>query len=197
MALLSGKKIAWHDPFRLLAGSLAEEQLIPADFLADLGPAEAKHPGDHGRAGVYVDDAVIELPRQILILRPSSLAAGVGCNRNTALAELRDVLLGVLATHRLAPASLNCLASINIKSDEPGLLELATTLELPVLFFDREKLKQVGGIQSPSAMVKKHVGVESVCEAAAILASKSGKLIVPKQANGNVTVAIARMPFTS
>jgi cobalt-precorrin 5A hydrolase len=41
-------------------------------------------------------------------------------------------------------------------------------------------------------MVEKHLGVKSVCEAAAILASNNGNLIVPKMKQGNVTLAVAR-----
>jgi cobalt-precorrin 5A hydrolase len=44
-------------------------------------------------------------------------------------------------------------------------------------------------------MVEKHLGVKSVCEAAAILASNQGTLIVPKHTTPNVTVAIARISF--
>ncbi|MFW6054639.1 MAG: cobalamin biosynthesis protein [Thermodesulfobacteriota bacterium] len=38
------------------------------------------------------------------------------------------------------------------------------------------------------------IGIASVCEAAAILAAGQGSLVVPKQARGNVTVALARRP---
>jgi len=195
MALLSGQKIAWHNPFNLLADALPTEQLVPTDLSADSDTALSHIDSD--RAGVFIDDKLVQLSDRILVLRPGSLAAGLGCNRNTPFAELRDVLAAVLAQHRLAQASLDRLASIDLKSDEPGLLELSEALQVPIFFFEREQLRDVGGIQSPSAMVKKHVGVESVCEAAAILASKNGKLIVAKQASGNVTVAIARKPFIS
>jgi cobalt-precorrin 5A hydrolase len=46
-------------------------------------------------------------------------------------------------------------------------------------------------------MVEKHVGVKSVCEATAILATRGGELVVPKRTTRNATVAIARVNFTS
>jgi cobalt-precorrin 5A hydrolase len=87
---------------------------------------------------------------------------------------------------------LHSFASIRIKADEPGLLSLAQDLELTVAFFKKQQLKEVLGIETPSEIVEKYVGVKSVCEAAAILAADRGKLVVPKQSTPNVTVAIAR-----
>jgi cobalt-precorrin 5A hydrolase len=97
----------------------------------------------------------------------------------------------------LATQSLCCLATVDLKSDEPGLQKLAEDLNLPLHFYGRDALTRVDTIQSPSAMVEKHVGVKSVCEAAAILAAQNGNLIVPKHTTPNVTVAIARISSTS
>jgi cobalt-precorrin 5A hydrolase len=84
-----------------------------------------------------------------------------------------------------------------VKSDEVGLIAIAEHLNLPLVFYSRQELNQVREITTPSLVVEKHVGVKSVCEAAAILASRRGTLIVPKQSTQNVTVAIARINFSS
>ena len=148
-------------------------------------------------AAVFVDDYLLDLPDSVLVLRPATLVAGIGCNRNTPLEEIKGLLNETLKKNKLAGASIDRIATIELKSDEPGLIELAKTLNVPIEFFDREKLGQVEGVQSPSAMVEKHIGVKSVCEAAAILASQMGSLIVPKHKTPNVTVAIARKAYTS
>jgi cobalt-precorrin 5A hydrolase len=64
-------------------------------------------------------------------------------------------------------------------------------------FFPRSRLAQVSGIRNPSPTVEKHIGIPSVCEAAALLAADNGNLIVPKQTTRNVTMAVARRSFTS
>jgi cobalt-precorrin 5A hydrolase len=46
-------------------------------------------------------------------------------------------------------------------------------------------------------MVEKHIGVKSVCEAAALLATYRGRLLVPKQKTANVTVAVAADGYSS
>lgn len=185
MAFLTGRKIDLHDPLGLLVDA------IPDSYLLTTGGS------DEDVARVFIDDAVTDLPVQTLVLRPKSLVAGMGCNRGTSMEEMKSLLYQMLDEFRLSPASLRGIASIDIKADEPGLLELAKDLELPVVFYDKEELNKVKNIKNPSAMVEKHTGAKSVCEAAAILSAKKGKLIVPKHSTRNVTVAIARIPFTS
>ena len=184
MALLTGSRIAVHDPYGFLGSALPEGQVT---VVAE--NPEGQHPGD---AAISVDDIRRDLSHRWLRLRPPVLAAGVGCNRNTPVSEIKGLLTEVLEDHRLAAGSLTCLATIDIKRDEAGLVALAEEMALPLKFYSREQLDRVRGVANPSAMVKKHVGVDSVCEAAAILGTDNGRLIVPKQRTKNVTVAIAR-----
>jgi len=190
MALLRGERVGVHDPFGLLRGALPEDRVQPlpaAGFPAEGGPA----------AGVWVDDIGVDLPAEILVLRPASLAAGLGCNRGTPAAEMRELLAGALDSHGLAAASLSALASVDLKADEAGLGELARQLGLPLRLFSRHDLNRVGEVPNPSAAARRHIGVHSVCEAAALLATDNGTLVVTKQKSRNATVAIARRSFTS
>ncbi len=57
-------------------------------------------------------------------------------------------------------------------------------------FFTAQQLKAVD-VPTPSDTVAKHVGTPSVCEAAAILGSDNGKLIIPKIKGKNWTAAVA------
>ena len=59
-----------------------------------------------------------------------------------------------------------------------------------VVFFTAEELSAVE-VPNPSATVQKHVSTPSVCEAAAILGSNHGKLIIPKLKGRNWTAALA------
>ena len=183
MALLSGKPAALHDPYGLLAGAFAKGETVAA---APTGK-------ESDRPAIVVDDRVAAAGRRTLLLRPRSLVAGIGCNRNTPKKVLKNALFDALDRFRLAPASLAALASIDVKSDEPGLLALASELNLPLRFFSGEQLKAAGAVPNPSAVVRQHVGVESVCEAAAILGARLGRLIVPKQRTTDTTVAVARI----
>ncbi|MDJ0854084.1 MAG: cobalt-precorrin 5A hydrolase [Desulfobacterales bacterium] len=188
--LLRRDPVGVYDPHGCLGSALAEVDTRSIDLRA------AKTDGSLLPA-IVVDDIEIDLPPEVLILRPASLFVGLGCNRGTPAPEIRELLETVLATNGLAPKSLAGFASVDLKSDEAGIVELADEFGLPVGFYSRQQLAQVADIRNPSAVVEKHIGIPSVCEAAAILAAGRGKLIVPKQTTRNVTVAVARRSCSS
>jgi cobalt-precorrin 5A hydrolase len=186
-AVLRNAAIALHDPHGCLQGALNKARVRVIDAAAD--PVDCPT--------VFVDDIQIDLPPEVLILRPASLFVGIGCNRGTPAYEIRELLDAVLAQHGLAPGSLAGFASVDLKSDEAGIVEVAKDFGLELAFFPRSRLAQVSGIRNPSPTVEKHIGIPSVCEAAALLAADNGNLIVPKQTTRNVTMAVARRSFTS
>jgi cobalt-precorrin 5A hydrolase len=197
MSLLRGEKICLHDPFNFLQGSIPDS--IPwSDAVTKRESAtEAQDTNVAQRSYVFIDDVLIELPPETLVLRSPTLMVGIGCNRDTAMQEMHELLERVFEQFSLSLNSLAGIASIRLKADETGLLALAKNLDRPLLFYDREELNQVKTIENPSLTVEKHIGVKSVCEAAAILAAHNGTLVVPKQTTRNVTVAIARLAFIS
>ena len=80
--------------------------------------------------------------------------------------------------------------TIDVKEDEEFCAMLEDEYNEEVVFFTAEELSQVE-VPSPSATVEKYVGTSSVCEAAAILGSNHGKLIIPKVKGKNWTAALA------
>ena len=82
-----------------------------------------------------------------------------------------------------------CWCTIDVKANEPFVDFLREQGET-VVFFTAEELAQVS-VPHPSATVEKHVGTPSVSEAAAILGSHGGRLIVDKQKGSNWTLAVA------
>ena len=125
-----------------------------------------------------------------LLLRPKDLIVGIGCNRGTASKEIEDVVRGVLAQHNLSFSSVSSLATIDIKTGEPGLRAFAEKTSLTLRGFTPEELNTVAGI-AVSQAVQKATGANAVAEPAALLASGNNVLLVPKQKSGNVTVAVA------
>lgn len=80
--------------------------------------------------------------------------------------------------------------TIDVKKDEEFCAMLEDEYNEEVLFFTAEELSKVE-VPNPSKTVEKHVGTPSVCEAAAILGSNHGKLIIPKVKGKNWTAALA------
>jgi len=196
MAILRNQRLYFHDPYRLMIDALDSGLMNRVDPPGTVA-AIREWTGSGGQAGVYIDDIQAHLPPEVLVLRPATLVAGIGCNRNTAKKEIQWLLDHVLDSHGLSPYSLSAIATASLKKDEPGLLAVAEAYGLPIRFYEKDELNRVDNIKTPSVMAEKHIGVKSVCEAAALLAAAGGKLIVAKQKTPNVTVAIARIAFTS
>ncbi|MFO7785847.1 MAG: precorrin-4 C(11)-methyltransferase [Thermodesulfobacteriota bacterium] len=125
-----------------------------------------------------------------LVLHPRCLVAGVGCNLGTSSREILDLIESTFLRHGLSPASLSSLATIEAKQNEPGILEAAESLGVVATFYPADALRYVP-VPNPSGTVKRHMGVESVCEAAALKRAGGGRLLVPKTLSRNATLAIA------
>ena len=100
-----------------------------------------------------------------------------------------DEMAEELINHGILPCS-HRYCTIDAKMDEPFCRRLEKTYGEKVEFYTAEELAQVD-VPNPSATVEKHVGTPSVCEAAAIVGSNHGKLIIPKIKGENWTVALA------
>ncbi|WYD81415.1 MAG: cobalt-precorrin 5A hydrolase [Candidatus Electrothrix gigas] len=138
----------------------------------------------------------VEQQGSVVLLHPKALVIGIGCNRNTPADEISNALDHACQVNKLARESVSKLASIDLKSDEPGLLTFARSHNLSLDFYTPEQLNQVQGIAA-SAAVLRATGAKAVAEPAAILCSGNGTLLVQKMKFPNVTVAIAeiRTPF--
>ena len=100
-----------------------------------------------------------------------------------------DEMAEALINHGILPCS-HRYCTIDAKKDEPFCRRLEKTYGEKVEFYTAEELAQVD-VPNPSATVEKYVGTPSVCEAAAIVGSNHGKLIIPKIKGENWTIALA------
>jgi cobalamin biosynthesis protein CbiG len=74
---------------------------------------------------------------------PKNLVVGIGCNRGTAALEIEKAVRQVFAEYGLSVKSIRNIATIDIKKNEPGLLEFARKHRLPIEYFDKEALGKV------------------------------------------------------
>ncbi len=100
-----------------------------------------------------------------------------------------------LRGHDLELQDLSALASIDLKSDEPGLLELALRLRLPLTVFSAQQLNAYEAqLTHRSLTTFEHTGCYGVAESAALaLANRSGpaRLLIPRVNNRQATFALA------
>jgi len=127
------------------------------------------------------------------------VALGLGCDRGTPLATLRLVVDEALAACRAELADVAAVASIDLKADEPALLQLGQALGWSIRFYPAAELATVA-VPNPSETVRRHTGTPSVSEAAALLAAgaDASQLLIEKYRHRgpdgrNATVSIARI----
>ena len=124
-----------------------------------------------------------------LRLIPRIVTLSIGCRRDTPMETIYAVVKETLESHRIDPRAAGVVASIDVKSDEAGLLECAKVLKAQTVFYTADELNAVPGEFAESEFVRKTVGVGNVCERAAVCGG--GTLIIPKTAKDGVTVAAA------
>ncbi|WP_373938357.1 cobalamin biosynthesis protein [Rhodococcus qingshengii] len=108
----------------------------------------------------------------------------------TTSVTAKDIVAAVKAVPA-AQGKIVVLATVAAKVESSALLTAAHELNVPIVSFAPDVLARVQ-VPSPSPRVENAVGTASVAEAAAILASGGGRLVLAKTARDGVTVAAAR-----
>ncbi len=103
--------------------------------------------------------------------------------------QIKEEIDEAFANHGILPCS-HRYCTIDVKADEPFVKLLQEDYKAEVVFFTADELAMIE-VPNPSTTVMKHVGTPSVCEAAAILGSNHGQLVVPKIKGKNWTAALA------
>lgn len=146
-------------------------------------------PGEAGEVGICLSCREKAPFDRTLLLVPRALRLGLGCRRGTPADQIAQAVDRVLAEHKIHPAAVGSCASIDLKAEEPGLLDFCARRGWPVRFYTAAELAAVPGAFTSSAFVKSVTGVDNVCERAALMGG--GRLIVRKTAMDGVTVALA------
>ena len=156
-------------------------------------PAGVEPAGDAVQASFALTITPTMTPNALHII-PRIAVLGIGCKRGTSADTLEAAFAVFCARHGLAAQAVTAAASIDLKQNEPGLLSFCQAHGWPVQFYSAAQLRSTPGQFTPSSFVQSVTGVDNVCERAAVLAA-GGTIILPKQAGGGVTFALALRPF--
>ena len=134
------------------------------------------------------------LPSDLLVIyyTPQVLDLGIGLAHQAPI-ETYDEIQQLLSEHNICLWSecIRSICTIDIKAEEPVIQKFQKEQnEMELKLYTAEELAKID-VPTPSQTVAKHVGTPSVCEAAAILGSDQGKLIIPKIKGKNFTLAVA------
>ena len=128
-----------------------------------------------------------------LLLKPREYVIGIGCKKGKKANEIDDFILKAIKKKGISIMQIFALSSISQKRDEQGIVEWCRKEGIPFFTYTAEDLQEVNGTFTKSMFVKDQVGVDNVCERAAVKAcGEDGKLILPKVAENGMTIAVAK-----
>lgn len=185
LAMLEGKSVALFSSVDLAVEFPANVQVVGE--LSDLS-------GTYEGMIYITEQILVAAPEGIpfVVLRPRNIVVGVGCRKGTSAKDIVTAIRQELKALALSPNSIAALASIDLKSTEPGLLEAARELGVSVSFYKSEELAQVDHAYSTSPFVQEITGTGAVAEPAAWLAARDPFLLKAKTCYPGITIAIVK-----
>lgn len=191
---------AWAAKQGFVIGSMADAKAVSAAILEKDVPIltplrvltpypRGTVPGSGGDIGIYIGWEKTDPFQKTLHLIPKGLHLGIGCRKGTPKEAIAEAVASVFRQNRLDLRAVKCAASIDLKAEEPGLLEYCREAEIPIRFYAPERLLAVEGAFTPSEFVKSVTGVDNVCERSAMVGADC--LLVGKTVENGVTVAVA------
>nr|WP_260859628.1 precorrin-3B C(17)-methyltransferase [Streptomyces cupreus] len=162
----------------------------PVALKAELAwPLPALKVSEEGAYTVRVTDRAVEPAEREVVLRPPSLVVGVGASKGAPVEEILGLISSSL--EGLSVRSIARLTTVDAKSEEPGIVEAAERLGVPLVTYPAERLACVE-VPNPSDAPLAAVGTPSVAEASAL--AEGGELLVPKRKSAMATCAVVRRP---
>ncbi|MBD1999192.1 precorrin-3B C(17)-methyltransferase [Leptolyngbya sp. FACHB-541] len=197
--------IARQEPIQVIqeAGSTLWQSHLPEPHPFQFGfpeyTAEVKEDLPAAKARVWISpiqrkfSSESDLPK--VQWHPRVLWIGIGCERGTSRQLIETAIQQVLQANHLAEGAIAGIATIDLKADEVGLVELCRDRHFPLRCFTAEQLRTVQ-VPTPSAVVEAEVGTPSVSEAAAVLGARSGGLGARDGETGNGNLETERSSST-
>ena len=176
----------------LLAGKPAQ---ICGDEARKAGWLEALPAALPGDDSVLIEATMEPARDGVMTFHPQRATLGVGCSRNCPPEEMAALVSELMAEAKLAPGAIHSINTVDLKADEPAILELSKSLGVPLRLFEAAELEaQTSRVETPSDVVFAEVGTHSVAEAAALSQSEDSELWYAKRKTANATCAIGIAP---
>ncbi len=125
----------------------------------------------------------------VSVLKRQRLVVGIGANRGVSKSEVMEAVAAALSEIGAGIEDVRYFASAMIKENERGIIEAAASFGKELMFVPHEL---INSIKSPTRSKARALGLNGVCEPAALALSEEKNLLLEKRIYGNVTIAIAR-----
>lgn len=132
-----------------------------------------------------------------LFLVPRCIVLGMGCKKGKPEAEVEAFVCAALDGLHIPMQAVTALATIDRKAEEKGFLDFVKKQGISFKTYPPETLAAVKGEFQISSFVEETVGVENVCERAAMCAAgEAARLLLHKTAEDGKTLAVAERQWS-
>ena len=138
---------------------------------------------------IYIGNRNIKPFQVTLRLIPKNIVIGIGCRRGTPCGTIGKRIDETLISAGISPERVSELATIDIKSNETGIIDYCKKKKIIPNFHTAQELMGVTGSFTSSEFVRKTTGADNICERSAV--KSGGRLIIGKNSGEGVTVAVA------
>lgn len=198
IARVSSKILAYQNiSISIEPGHFCESDSLPKGVELVLYP-----PAKHVDVVITSENKVFDAA---LLLQPKEYVIGMGCRKGKEAEAIEGLIARSMKAVGISAEQVFALASVELKKEEQGFLSWSRKANVPFLTYSAEQLRQVEGTFHSSAFVREQTGVDNVCERAALLCceladekagSLSGRLVLEKQAQDGMTIAIAKREWS-
>ena len=146
---------------------------------------------EKGEFGICISTEQDDKPfDSTLLLVPKDISIGIGCKKDTDPKKLSDYVKEMLKKEGIYKLRVGAISSIDIKSEEKAILDLAEEYGVKPRFYTSDELMSLEGEFSKSEFVRSVTSVDCVCERSAVYSG--GELILKKTAKDGMTIALAK-----
>lgn len=193
-AVQKGFKIHNTDAIKHISSAMLKGEnigLVSDIIMDDILPPNIK-PGDTLLENGIVISPFIKKPfKKTLNIVPQCITIGAGSRKNADTFALVKLVDEVLAQNNISPFAIKAVATIDLKKNEPSVLELCRAFNTELICYNADELNMLEGSFSKSDFVKSVTGTDNVCERCAVRATDGGALICSKICGNGVTIAVA------
>lgn len=186
----------------VLAKEISNEILYgkPVGFECDYfieGNVPESLSSDGKEAGIFVSTDLLSHPfEKTLHLVPKNIILGLVCSPGTKASDIEQFIYTTLQKYQLPLTRIGRICSLYHLDEEPGIVEVAGSLNIKYQTYSDETLYEVTGNFTGNDRVGEIYNVDNASERCALRGSHGGKLVIKKQERDGIAMAAAVKKLT-